>query len=240
MKKTLVTAGCSFTQDYYQKTWADYLAESLDYELVNIAARGAGMDFISKRTITHLSQSSKDSLVVIMLPSSDRFDYYTDSKHPLKHNFLNIASWQKNRRPELVNLDGSVSSSHGYSLTGGEHRGNKKYWYKYFYNKTNSLINFWFNVHSLQTFLQLNNIKYFFTTAYNLNNTVEQCINDDNDPLEYTDMLNLIDFNRFIFYKNQCGFLEFVADNKFKTINHHPETLAHKEFVNRILLNEIQ
>jgi hypothetical protein len=238
MIKTLVAAGCSFTKDYYQKTWPDYLSNSLRYNLVNIGARGAGMDFISKRLITHLTQCDPDTtLVGIMLPSSDRFDYYVDSSHPLKNNLLNVTNWQGNGRPELINLDGTTSYTNGYSLTGGEPRGDKKYWYKYFYNKTYSLINYWFNVHSIQTYLKLQKFDYFFTTAYDIDCTVEQPINNSDESIEYTKMFDLIDFDQFIFYKERSGFLSFVKEKNFTITDNHPDTVAHSEFVKSVLLN---
>ena len=42
----LATARYSFTKGNYQQTWADFLVHALDNELVNVAARGAGIEFV--------------------------------------------------------------------------------------------------------------------------------------------------------------------------------------------------
>jgi hypothetical protein len=93
MNKRLLTAGCSFTKDNYQKTWADYLADKIEYDLTNIAARGAGIDFVTTRILHECLRQPYD-LIVIMLSSVDRMDLYVDSQHPLKNEFLDITSWQ--------------------------------------------------------------------------------------------------------------------------------------------------
>lgn len=87
MKSTLVTVGCSITKDNYQKTWANFLLESIDYELLNIGACGASISFLSKRSILELSNHDPNqTVVVVMLPSSNRVDLYMDQNHPLLLN----------------------------------------------------------------------------------------------------------------------------------------------------------
>lgn len=237
----LITAGCSFTIDNYQKTWADYLAKELNYELINVAARGAGIGFISKRLIIALQNiNPTDALVGIMLPSSDRFDYYVDKKHNLKNNLLDISSWQDGKAPSFVNLDGELSRNSGYSLTGGQPRGDKKYWYKYFYNKTESYINYWFAVLQIQNYLKLHNFKYFFLSAYNINNTIEQPVNQECNEVEYPDVINLIDFQNFIFYADKLGFLDYVDSNNFNIVKNYPVAEAHKKFVLDIVIPSLR
>jgi hypothetical protein len=95
MTKKLIACGCSFTIDNYQNTWPNFLSEELNVELINIAARGAGLDFISKRLITYISKNKQaDISVAVMLPSADRFDLYVDEGNPQKIDFLNISGWQ--------------------------------------------------------------------------------------------------------------------------------------------------
>ena len=237
MTNTLITAGCSFTIDHYQLTWADYLAQELNYKLINVAARGAGLNFISKRLILSLQGVSTDStLVGIMLPSSDRFDYYVDQEHALKENFINISSWQGSGIPSLVNLDGTLSNKSGYSLTGGEPRGHKKHWYKFFYNKTESYINYWFYVLLIQDYLKLRGFKYFFLSAYPIDNNIEQPINQSTNSIECKSLIDLIDFDSFIFHQDRLGFLDYVRSSKFEIKNHHPVTESHKEFVNKVVI----
>jgi len=229
-----LTAGCSFTLDNFQKTWADYLAESHSYNLINIGARGAGIDFISKRIMYHCQQQSTD-FVVIMLPSVDRFDWYLDKNHPLQSSAIDIASWQDGKSASMINLDGNISYSEGYCLSGGEIRGDKKHWFKYYYSEASTLLNYWSTVYSLENFFKIKNIPYYFTTAYDRDNLVEQSYNQTKNSSNFDWIFNYIDWSRFIFYQGDRGFLSFTRDKKFKIINQHPETQAHKFWVDEIV-----
>jgi hypothetical protein len=235
--KNLITIGCSLTKDNYQKTWAIFLAEQINYTLINLGTRGAGMDFLSKRAIIELEKHSPDqSLVVIMLPSSDRFDFYVDSDHPLQRDFLKTSSWQDGKHPSLVELDGSFNQTQGYCLTGGQARGQKKYFYKYYHNNTLSTVNHWFNFISLQNYLKLKQFSYIFTSAYDLHSTVEQPYNKNTDYKQTVDLFQLIDWSHYAGYDKDKGFLTFCKDYKFNLINHYPDSQAHKQFVEQIIL----
>lgn len=241
MKNQLVTAGCSLTKDFQQLTWANYLADMLGYELNNVAARGAGMSFISKRVImaTQTCDPTTTS-VVVLLPSSDRFDCYIDESHVLLDEFVKVSSWQDGRQPQLVNLDGTISSQHGYSLTGGEARGLKSYWYKYYHNNTAAHINYWFDVLHLQNYLKLRGFEYWFISAYDVDNTVEQSSNNNSAKIEYNSMQQLIDWEKFIFHRNRCGFLTYAREHQFEFVRHYPVTEAHCAFVENIMLPVIR
>jgi len=235
MKKRLLTVGCSFTKDNYQKTWADYLAEEIDYDLTNIAARGAGIDFVTNRTLHECLRQSYD-LIVIMLPSVDRMDLYVDSQHPLKNEFLDIASWQDGTEPSFVTIDGQLSKDHGYAMSGGEIRGYKKYWFKYYYNETSALLSYWTKVFYLENFFINHNLNYKFTMAYDRHNLVEQSVNDSGDDRAHEFLWKNIKWQNFIFYQTTNGFLSFVNDNQYTTVKHYPETAAHLAWVKHILL----
>lgn len=235
MHKKLLTAGCSFTKDNYQKTWAIYLAEELRYELTNIAARGAGIDFTTNRILYECLKEKYD-LVIIMLPSVDRMDLYTDKNHPLKQQYLDISSWQDGKSPDFVALDGQLTKDHGYVLSGGEIRGLKKYWFKYYYNETSALLSYWSKVFLLENFFKTKQIKYKFHMAYDKNSLVEQPVNASGDDQIYDCLWNNMDWAHFIFYKNTKGFLSFVKDHHYQIIKNHPESLAHEKWVKEILL----
>lgn len=237
MTKTLIACGCSFTKDNYQKTWPDYLAQQLGYDLLNIGARGAGVDFIGKRLMMALNSIDPANVLVgILLPSSDRFDLYVDQSHVLKDDFLKISSWQNGSNPHLVNLDGSFSSDHGYSLTGGESRGYKKHWYMYYHNNTFAHINYWFNVINIQNFLKLKGFEYFFASAYDIDNSTEQLTNITDQPVEYDDMKSLVDFKNFVFHQDSRGFLSFVDEFGYEVNKNHPESTAHQQFVTDVIV----
>lgn len=232
---TLLTAGCSFTKDNYQKTWADYLAQDLQASLTNVAARGAGIDFITTRLIYQCTQSRYD-LVVIMLPSLDRLDLYVSNDHPLKDHYRDIASWQNGVCPELVQVNGVLSSDEGYSLTGGDPRGYKKYWYKYYYSEVATLISYWSKVYLLENFFKNQNINYKFTMAYDKDSLVEQMSNVQGNSCQHSFLHENIDWSNFIFYNDSQGFLSFSKHFNYPVISNHPVTQAHKEWSNTVLL----
>ena len=236
--KNLITAGCSFTLDNYQKTWADYLAEDLRYKLTNLGARGAGIDFVAKRIMYHCSSNAAD-LIVVMLPSVDRFDWYLDQHHPLKDNGISIASWQNGQYPSLMTLDGQPSNVEGYSLSGGEIRGHKRHWFKYYYSETSALLNYWTTVYNLENFFKIKNIPYYFTTAYDRDHLVEQSYNQTQNSGNFGWIFDCIDWNRFVFYQTTGGFLSFAKDQKFSIVNNHPVTDAHRHWVSDILLAKL-
>ena len=233
--KNLTTAGCSFTLDNYQHTWANYLSEELDHKLTNLGARGAGIDFIAKRVMYHCSHNDTD-LIVVMLPSVDRFDWYLDQHHPLRAEGMSIASWQNGTGPSLITLDGQLSNTEGYSLSGGEIRGHKRHWFKYYYSETSALLNYWTTVYNLENFFKVKKIPYYFTTAYDKNNLVEQSYNQTQNTGNFSWVFNCIDWNRFIFYQTDRGFLSFTQDRNFSVLHNHPATAAHKSWVDDILL----
>lgn len=234
-KKTLLAAGCSFTKDNFQDTWANYLSRVLDHELDNVGARGAGIQFIMKRVIFQCNLYHPD-LAVIMLPSVDRFDWYVDSCHPMKQSAIDIASWQNGKNSSLVNVDGSLSHDQGYSLTGGEIRGDKKYWYKYYYSESSALLDYWTCVLSLQNFFKVNAIPYMFTMAYDRDHLVEQSCNINGADSTIQFLYDQLDWDRFCFYNGYKGFLSFTKDRQYKIISNHPETYSHQQFVTDIMV----
>jgi hypothetical protein len=231
----LLTAGCSFTKDNYQQTWADYLAQSLSASLTNVAARGAGIDFVTTRILYQCTANRYDQ-VVVMLPSLDRFDLYVDQTNPIRDSYRDISSWQNGKVPELVQVDGSLSNSEGYSLTGGSIRGDKKYWYKYYYSETATLISYWSKVYFLENFFKNQNINYKFTMAYDKDSLVEQSVNSQGDSGQHNFLFHVIDWSKFIFYNNSQGFLSFARDFNYDIIKYHPVSECHKSWVDMVLL----
>jgi hypothetical protein len=233
-KKLLMAAGCSFTKDLYQHTWADYLADSLRFDLENIGARGAGMQFILKRIIYYCNQNKPD-FAAVMLTSMDRFDLYVDAYHPLKQSAIDLSSWQDGRQPALVRLDGSLSTESGYSLSGGHIRDHKTYWYKNYYNESFALLDYWTCVLSIQNFFKVNDIPYVFTTAYDKYHLIDQSYNETGSDVDIDFLFDQLDWSKFVFYDDSKGLLSFAKDKKFKEIKGHPVADAHRAYVQEIL-----
>jgi hypothetical protein len=233
--KKILTAGCSFTKDNYQKTWANYLADELGYLLHNIAARGAGIDFITNR-ILHECLKEKYDLVMVMLPSVDRMDLYVDATHPMKQQYLDISSWQDGKSPDFVTLDGKLTKNYGYAMSGGEIRGLKKYWFKYYYNETAALLSYWSKIYLLENFFKNHQINYKFHMAYDKHSLAEQQTNASGDDKIHDCLWNNMDWDNFIFFQTNKGFLSFSRDKDFEIIRNHPVSMAHESWVNEILL----
>lgn len=231
--KRLIALGCSLTKDNFQKTWANYLSEYLKLECVNIGARGAGIDFLSTRLVAFDLKSS--DLVGIMLPSADRFDWYIDKGNSLQRNALNIASWQNGKNSNLVGINGELSNTTGFVLSGGEHRGEKALWFKYFYSEYKARLDFWKSVHYMQLYLESHGIHYFFTSVYDKDKQIEQDVNKGLTTPNF-DIIDKINFNKFVYYKNELGFLSFCNDNNYKRVNDYPITEAHEHYVKQYLI----
>jgi hypothetical protein len=237
MSLKIITTGCSFTKDCYQKTWADYLKTTIKHSQVkNIAARGSGIDFLTARLMYECSKEKPD-LVVILFPSVDRFDWYLDSSHPLVSDAVSIASWQNGENATLINIDGSLSNTRGYSLTGGENRGYKKFWYKYYHNNELSLLNYWSKIVLLQNYFDNNQIKYCFSLAYDRDDLIEQPYNKNgNCDLDLSWLYSQINWKNFALFNQTQGFLSFCRAKNFKIVRNHPITEAHDSWTSEILM----
>jgi hypothetical protein len=240
MSLKIITTGCSFTKDHYQKTWADYLSKQIkNSQINNIAARGSGIDFLTTRLMFECV-TQKPDLVVILFPSADRFDWYLDSEHPLVSHATSVASWQNGKNPTLINIDGSLSDLHGYSLTGGENRGYKKFWYKYYYNEESISLNYWSKIVLLQNYLDNNQIKYCFSLAYDQDDLVEQQIRKkDKCKTDLTWLYSQINWNNFALFNQTQGFLSFCKAKNFDIVKNHPVTEAHQAWTSEILMPTI-
>ena len=222
----LLAFGCSFTKDNYQKTWPDYLSDLLDLPLINLGARGAGLDYVSKRIIA--TDILDNDLVVIMLPSADRFDWYIDNSSPLQSHALSIASWQDGKQGNLLDLAGKISYESGFVLSGGEHRGHKKYWYKYFYSETKADMDYWHFVYLIQLHLMSKKCTYWITSAYDKFRHIEQDYNKN--TVQKNSVPDFINFDKFIYWESDKGFLSFAKNKNYQVKDHHPVTEAHCEF----------
>ena len=153
----ILTAGCSHTRDFMTNPWPSFINNTF-----NIGIRGAGSDFVSKRVIKELSHNQYEYCVVLW-PSVLRVDLFIDNEQQ-KSKVLEISPWQKNQKRTLYDLNGNNVDINGYYCS-GHIRGYLKNYYKNFYSEKQNQINFWFYLLSVQTFCQLQDIKYLFLTV---------------------------------------------------------------------------
>ena len=84
-KKYLIANGCSFTQGHFlgnEGSWAKFLGQKLNLEVINLGKGGSGNDAITWRTIEYsetYKDIAKDSLYVIQLTECLRYHVYFDN-----------------------------------------------------------------------------------------------------------------------------------------------------------------
>lgn len=236
MYKKIFTFGCSFTRDNYQKIWPDILCRHLNAELINCAERGAGSDFIVKRLICTTDITNND-LVVILWPSADRYDLWADSTTPHLINDIETCSWPDGKSPQLVNYLGTYNQESGFILNGSVPRGNKHYYYKYFYSAHQSVHNWMTNVITAQLFLAAKNIPCVMATAFALRNPIHY----HHDTFVLNDKIyNMVDQSKFVDHSAYQGFFDFCLRNHLPFIDpHHPASEAHQIWVNQLLLPKV-
>ena len=90
--KKLIVSGCSYTNSGYP-TWAYFLSEKYNLELVNLAWSGAGNKHIADSLILYLEQNKCDAnevLIGAMWSGIDRHDWYVslpDPKYAQYHRY---------------------------------------------------------------------------------------------------------------------------------------------------------
>ena len=110
----------------------------------------------------------------------------------------------------------------------------KKLWFKYFYSEYKARLDFWKSVHYIQLYLESQGVKYFITSAYDKKLQIEQAYNCGMTCTDF-DIINKIDFSKFVYYKNDLGFLSFCKQNNYSFVNNHPVTDAHKHFAEYLI-----
>lgn len=146
----ILCSGCSFTKDYWFKTWPDYIGATK-----NIGIRGAGPDLVGKRTLIEL-QENKYDMCIVLWPNVSRIDWFIDTNEN-KTQALEVASWQKQAKRTFVNLHGQEVEMNGYSSSGWR-RGYLEEYYKTYYSETQHQINLWYYVHTFQMYCKIHNI----------------------------------------------------------------------------------
>lgn len=220
----LITLGCSYTRDNYQDTWADLLAKDHGFELHNLAERGAGADYVTKRLLT--ANITKDDIVVIMWPSADRFDLWADKTTPHLLQDYVYASWPDGVQPRLIDLHGQRRLDHGYILNGSVPRGYKHNYFKYFYSPFQVVHDWYVSIITAQLYLKSVGANFYMTSAFPI-----QC------PISYHHGLFEIEPDIFEKIDQACfvdtqGFYVWARNKNKPFLNsHYPATASHREYV---------
>jgi len=238
MIKKLFTFGCSFTKDYYQDTWANYVSKEFGLELDNRAERGAGANFISKRILASTDITPNDSIVMIMWPCADRFDLWADQTVPhLIHDQV-YASWSDGQKPRLIDHNGVKRHDQGFILNGSVPRGYKHKYYKFFYSPHQAVHDWYTCIIQTQLFLRFKNIPTVMMTAFPLNNPLQYHVGPfDIDPGIY----NNIDLDQFVGPYHNSGFYPWCIENNLEFLDtHHPGSVAHYKWLELYVFRHIK
>ena len=245
--KVLITSGCSFsvTINNYNKCWPGFLSEALELPLVNKAMGSQGNGLITRSIIYEVTNQLKhhnpeDILVGAMFSGINRKDYYTENPDLLSF-IIN-----KSEDGVIENPTGFIGNASknwvilNHHWQGHPHKNDEaKYFYKYFYNDTNAMIETLEHILRLQYFLKEKQVKHFFTCHRNevLNNNY---INHD----EVKHLYDLIDFSNFLPVKSIHDWIItnsiFMEDFEDPNYDDHPSNRQHKAFVEQVILPYIQ
>jgi hypothetical protein len=231
--KNLIVYGCSLTKDNYIDTWADVLSNRFNFSLTNYAERGAGYDYLLQRLFT--TDSFDDSLVIIMWPTSDRWDLYVNDSVPHLQDDLEYASWLDGESPSFVDYSGLYNTNHGWLVNGGVPRGYKHLYYKYFYTQTMHVNHAWTTIVAAQKFLDSKQVQYVMCNSYPIRNPTQYHF-DTTQDFNWR-LYDAIDMGKFVTGAADTGFIQITRDNKLGFINpHYPDRDAHEFYVDNYIL----
>ena len=111
MKKILLVAGCSYSNDRFRSVhhpdldvswpkWPQIIAKKLDMELINLSESGAGQEYIYSNIIDKLQtiDHSKIGLVIAAWSTAPRRDYQTESL------YLKNKKWTYDKNDMIQNI----------------------------------------------------------------------------------------------------------------------------------------
>jgi hypothetical protein len=242
--KTLITAGCSFTQteipsmNFTRDNWPKHLSDRNYAELINYGMFATGNEMIARTIIHGVSKSLKDNkdiVVGVMWSGKERHTVYSDTAtRPGKGNFP-YGPRRFIKEPIDVLHPNAVSPSTGgwldmsaSGLTVPEHPWHDliKNWYSVFSNKAYSEIRTLENILMVQNYLELNNIDYFMcgymddVMSFNLNENT-------------TYLHDLIDWSKCI----KTGMLEWCESRNYliSKEDKHPSDIGSLEYTKQII-----
>jgi hypothetical protein len=242
--RNLVICGCSYTDDKNYRTWASILSRqypNINYH--NIAASGAGNDYICNRTINFLEQQSFDpaeTLIMVMWSGTGRKDlkvsgewwYHIQDQYP----------WaRRDNHENYYVFSGGLTNSWTTNNT-------TKKIFNWLYRVADPLLlcqDSLMNFLNLENYLKVKGYKYRFTSFANYWDTESESnfLSGDynigffcqNDPL-----YQKFNFSNLFFIDHQKNCLaEFSRDISELDKTGHPTKLSHQQFVDQIVLPEV-
>jgi hypothetical protein len=264
MIKHLVTAGCSFS-DNVGLRWPQYLATALNVTLYNRGQGSSGNGYISKAAIYQTQQlldsgvSPNEILVAVMWSGIDRKDLFIDyggtynyhklindlDNHPNPTTFLDNNSNTVNKHSSNQS-DGYLHGSGACNFSNKEINKFKQDLILNFFSPQSLAIESYENFLRLQWFCESKGIKIINQTFMDIMHYPDHKPN--NQIILTRDwfrnikpLYNMIDFTKWVFWKDTGGIYEYTRDNNLDFYNDklHPSEAAHKHYVENFLLPNI-
>ena len=259
-KTNLITGGCSFTEGHNlgnNGSWAYWISQQTGQTLHNLAKGGVGNEFITQKVLSFLignSEIAKDSVVMIGWSEPTRQMVFFEPQDGLGcfHSMQPEDFIDENKENDI--WQGDILTPHGWV------RKNKDSLWPFFSSLRYCIFKTYYNMITLKTYLEANNIPYIFFDAINptkilIDNSLRQfkIRKYPTDPEysvehigDFSTMLNdgVVDY---IYNKNFISFdglsinewLWKNGKNEYETLtdgnNGHPNELASKELASYIL-----
>lgn len=241
MIKNLIVSGCSFTDSgAYGSSWAEYTANHLGLNCINLAKSGAGNDYIANSIIdTVYSYNPEETIVIVMWSGPGRKDLVVSSEYweTLQYPYKTKTNWDEDKH---------------YVFSGGmanswlDNPDAKKLFY-FLYKSSDP---YTFTKNTLLNFLNLENslvgYKFKFTSFINFwDPNIESGPSGDYSLGHFGPKLQIYDrikFNNWFFVdEKRNGFYEFAKKlNLLSEDDFHPDITAHKKFAEEIVIPNIQ
>ncbi len=266
MIKHLVTSGCSFSDNFKEGRWPQFLAEALNVTLYNRGQGSCGNDWIA-RTMIYQLQSLLDSgvkpqeiLAVVMWSGIDRTSLFISSKETI--NFKSLIN-VPNSNPNPINFldespneictnnhtDGFLVGSMGCNFVNGRITKLKRTYIANFLNDEALAIESYENFLKLQWFCENKQIKLINQTYMNIMHHPKYDYRNRNTSIpltkdyyrNITHLYNMLDMSKWVFWNDTDGLFEYTLDNNlsFYSDDLHPLPESHKYYVDNFLLKQL-
>jgi len=262
MKKILLTGGCSFSAPYpeeWKKTWVQYVQEKYEFDnYIHTGIGASGNELITYRLLYYLNklkglQKTQDIKIylAVMWSQVDRIDIMTnnfsldmktDNGNMINHDSIET-NINLNNNSSIEKVKSFLKKNSKFIRPGGKpidedfyrkDNPNQREWllnyYKDYYTDEYAINQTLKNISLIQNYCEKNDINYIMFSMENLFDNNRISIN--NYP-NIKNFLSLVDWEKFVFYKEQNGLYEYTHLNNLKMWedNFHPHSSTHKHFI---------
>jgi hypothetical protein len=252
--KTLLTSGCSFTEDRPGGfSWPNLISKQMNTKLVNVGSGMSGNSFISKQlinTIYHHYMNEKDLVVGVMWTDISRKDILISRKE---------SKWREIKKPSskfwsdhviddtliypTVTMGGTPTSKFikSFWMKSGSINWEEnvlkfwKTWYRDYYTFEGMFWETLENILRTQWFLEKYNIPYFMTSVTDL---FTEGLSKYEEPKHLYD---LIDMDKFCLYDGTKGIYEHNIENNIPfDETKHSTREGHEAFCEDVIIPKVE